>query len=156
MPRFTLTFKASNYSNLNNGPQNNSCFFHAASVANAEAIADAIAEVSNGTPVSLTQQIRDYGNPQPPFGDLGLNGGSSRYRCSFISATRRLEQITVPFKKQNVSDETMEALFEDLPVQNREGEDIGQWVKGEPIQRVDGARAATPAAPAGPPVPAGP
>ncbi len=140
MPRFSLTFKALNNRQLNQGPQNQTCFFYAANVADAQTIADAIASISNGTPTSLNQQVNDYGNPLGPFGDLTVNGGTVRYRASFVSPTRRLEQINIPYLRNDISGETVEALFEDLPVLNRENEDIGQWVKGEPVQRVDGPR----------------
>lgn len=150
MPRYTATFKGRNGTQLNSNPQNQSCFFYTDTDAHAEAIAERIASVSNGTLTSLTKQINDYNNPQPPYGDLTDHGGSNRTRVSFSNpATRVFEQITIPFKRKDVSEEIIEGIFEDMTLQARTGADIGDVVKVELIQRVDGGRAAQPAMPAG-------
>lgn len=137
--RFTATFKVSG-TNSTQGKQQNSCFFYmdsATADADAETAANVIAGLNNGKLVSVTKQI--FSDPAAPFPSATLNGGSSRARLLFRSATGRVFNMTLPYAKQNKSQEDVETALEPVlaGLLNDTGEAIGDLVNVQSTQIVE-------------------
>lgn len=138
--RFSATFKASG-APTTQGRQQTACFFYlddATSDADVLTVAQAIATLCNGDLVSLTSQIYSN-NPAGPWSSLTANGGSSRGRLLFRSSTRRAESLTVPYLRQNVTDDAIEAVFESgtFLFLNSAGEVLGDLVNIQKSQIIE-------------------
>jgi hypothetical protein len=119
-------------------------FYLAATVADADALvkAQALAALNNGMLTSVSKSIfEDADATTGPWPDATANGGSERTRLLFRNDLRQTSQMTLPFRKQNVSKVALEAVLEDAvtPLYNEFGELLGELVSDRGGQVADGA-----------------
>lgn len=137
MPRYTFSIGASGVQN-SNGRQNNGAFLYLADDAAAEAARVALNGLINGRVKSVTKQLfEDLG----PYEAATAHGGSDRAQIVCRNAAGAVENVTIPFVRQDVTRQQLEAFLESnvLNFENRSGGELGEVVKVTNVQIIDGA-----------------